>query len=285
MLRRLLLTLLLVTLASLSLSACFATPSQSGTGSLTPPASNATPQATGSPASSLTPDLTSTPVQLAGVAISMNPNDFGAIACGTTVNIVFNAQISIAPGGSSQVSYTWNINNTSIPGNVTFNAGQTSQTVTYTLNNVAIQLTSTPAVSASITATSKGSAPVSANVAPTGICRLPGPFQVVGIAMSVNPSSVSSVLCGTTINITYSATVTIAPDSNAGTVSLIWNTNPGHTATSIVFAPMQTTASISITLNEISSRHTNFPRPVSISSTSPNAVNGGPAQPADQCHI
>ena len=140
MLRRLLLTLLLVTLTSLSLSACGATPSQSGTDSLTPPAFSATPQPTGSHASSLTPNVTSTPLQLAGVAISMNPNNFGAIACGTTLNLVFNAQISIAPGGSGQASYTWNINNTSIPGNVTFNAGQTSQTVAYTLSNVAIQL-------------------------------------------------------------------------------------------------------------------------------------------------
>jgi hypothetical protein len=285
MLRRLLLALLFVTLVSSSLSACFATPSQSGTGSLTPTASNPTLQATGSPTSSVTPNITSTPLQLAGVAISMNPNNFGTIACGTTLNIIFNAQISIAPGGSGQVSYTWNVNNTSIPGNVTFSAGQTSQTVTYTLSNVAIQLTSTSTVSASIMATGKGSTPVSANVAPTGVCRLPGPFQVVSIAMSVNPSSVSSVQCGTTVTITYSATVTIAPDSNAGTVSLIWSTNPGYTAISIAFAPQQTTASISITLNEISSRHTNFPRPVSISSTSPNAVNGGPARPAGQCHI
>ncbi len=284
MLRRLLLTLLLVTLVGLIVSACFATPSQSGTGSFTPTASNATAQPTDSPASSPTLDLTSVPVQLAGTALSMSPNNFGAIACGTTVNLVFNAQISIEPGGSGQVSYTWNINNTSIPGNVTFNAGQTSQTVTYTLSNVAIQLTSTSTVSASITATSKGGAPVSANVAPTGVCRLPGPFEVVGIDMSVNPASVSGVQCGATINITYIATVIIAPDSNAGTVSLIWSTNPGHTAVSIVFAPMQTTASISITLDEISSRHTNFPRPVSISSTSPNAVNGGPVQPSGPCH-
>jgi hypothetical protein len=214
----------------------------------------------------------------------MNPNNFGTLACGTTLNIVFNAQISIAPGGSGQAAYTWHIDNTSIPGNVTFNTGQTSQTVTYTLSNVAIQLTSTSSISASISATSTGSAPVSANVAPTGICRLPGPFQVVNIAMSVNPSSVTGVNCGAPVSITYIATVTIAADSNAGTVSLVWSTNPGHTGVSIAFAPLQTTATISITLTEISSRHTSFPRPVSISSTSPNVVNGGPIQPAGPCH-
>jgi len=280
MLRRLLLTLLLVTLVSLNVSACGTTPSQSGTQSLTPDTS----RATGSPASTLTPNGTSTPLQLAGIAISMNPSNFGAIACGTTVNIVFSAQISLASGGSGQVSYTWNINHALIPGNVTFSTGQTTQTVTYTLNNVAIQLTSTSAVSASINATSKGSAPVSANVAPTGICRLPGPFQVVSIAMSVNPSSVSSIKCGAVVNITYSATVIIASDSNAGTVSLVWNTNPGHAAASIAFAPQQTTATISITLTEVSSRRTNFPRSISITSTSPNTVNGGPVQPSSQCH-
>ena len=214
----------------------------------------------------------------------MTPNNFSTIACGTAVNIVFTAQVSIVPGGSGLVSYNWNINNTSIPDNVNFNAGQTTQTVTYTLNNVAIQLTSTSAIKASIMATGKGSAPVSANVAPSGVCRLPGPFQVISIAMSVNPSSVSSIHCGAPVNITYSATVTIGPDSNAGTVSLIWNTNPGHSATSITFAPLQTTATISITLEEVSSHHTNFPLPVSISATAPNTVNGGPVQPSGQCH-
>ena len=287
MLRRLLLTLLLVTLVGLNVSACGNTPSPSGTGSPTPSTSNTTmtPQATASPASSPTPVVTSTPLQLAGIAISMNPSNFGVIACGATVNIVFNAQISIASGGIGLVTFTWNINHTSIPGTVTFSAGQTTRTVSYTLSNVAIQLTSTSAVSASISATSMASTPVSANVAPTGICRLPGPFQVVGIAMSVNPPSVSNIQCGAVVNITYSATVTIAPNSNAGTVSLVWTTNPGHPGASIVFAPLQTTATISITLTEVSSRHTNFPRPVSISSTSPNAINAGPVQPAGPCHI
>ncbi len=281
MFRRLLQTLLLLTLVGLNMSACGATPSQSGTVSLTPSTSNATNTL---PASSPTPNGTSTPLQLAGISISINPGNFGAIACGTTVNILFSAQISLASGSNGQVSYTWDINHTSIPGHVTFSTGQPTQTIAYTLSNVAIQLTSTSAISASISATSQGGAPVSANVSPTGICRLPGPFQVVSIAMSVNPSSISAIQCGSTVNITYSATINIAPDSNAGTVSLIWNTNPGHTGVSILFAPQQTTATISVTLNEISSRHTNFPRPVSISSTSPNVVNAGPVQPAGPCH-
>ena len=284
MLRRSLLLLLLVTLIGLNVSACGPTPTRSG--ALTPTASDATstPLAAVSPTGSLTPNLTSTPLQLAGVSISLNPSNFGTIACGTSLNIVFSAQITLASGGSGVVAYTWNIDHTSIPGNVTFSTGQTVQTVSYTLNNVAIQLTSTSTVSASINAGSTGSASVSANVVPTGICRLPGPFQVVSINMSVNPSTVDSVTCGAFVNITYSATVTIAPDSNAGTVSLVWSTNPGHPGASIVFAPLQTVGTVTVTLDEVSSHHTNFPRPVSISSTSPNVVNGGPVRPAGQCH-
>ena len=282
MLKRSILLLLFCVCIGLA-SACGAVPSQTGSSTTTVP--NTTPVTSVTPASSLTPDGTSTPAHPAGAAISMNPNNFSTIACGTTLNIVFNAQISIAPGGSGQVAYTWDIDHTSIPGNVTFNTGETSQTVTYTLSSVAIQLNSASAISASITATGSGAAPVSASVAPTGVCRLPGPFQVVSIAMSANPSSVSNVLCGSFVSITYSATVTIAPDSNAGTVSLIWSTNPGHTGTSIAFAPTQTTATISITLNESSSRRPGFPRPVSLSSTSPNAITGGPIQPSGQCHI
>lgn len=279
MLRRSIWILLLVILMGLDLSACGV--SQTGTVSNT---TSTTPLATASPALSTTANLTSTPLQIAGVSITMNPNNFGTIACGTSLNIVFSALISVASGGSGQVSYTWNINNTSIPGNVTFNTGQTSQMATYTLSNVTIQLNSTSITSASISAVSKGGAPVSANVAPTGVCRLPGPFQVVSIAMSVNPSTVSSVVCGPSVNITYIATVTIAPDSNAGTVSLVWSTSPGHPGASIAFAPMQTVGTVSITLSEVSSRHTNFPRPVSIASTSPNVFNGGPIRPGGQCY-
>lgn len=284
MLRRSILLLLVVTLIGLNVSACGPTPTQSG--ALTPTASDATntPQAAVSPTGSLTPNVTGAPLQVAGIAISMNPSNFGTIACGTTLNIVFSAQISVASGGSGAVAYTWNINNTSIPGNVTFSTGQTVQTVSYTLNNVAIQLNSTSTVSGSITAANGGSASVSANVAPAGVCRLPGPFQVVSISMSVNPATVDSVACGAFVNITYSATVTIAPDSNAGSVSLVWSTNPGHTGASIAFAPLQTVGTVSVTLNEVSSRHTSFPRPVSISSTSPNVVNGGPVRPGGQCH-
>ncbi|MGH2494838.1 MAG: hypothetical protein ACRDIV_09045 [Ktedonobacteraceae bacterium] len=284
MLRRSLLLLLLVTLIGLNVSACGPTPTRSG--ALTPIASDAssTPPAAVSPTGSLTPNLTSTPLQLTGVSISMNPSNFGTIACGTSLNIVFSAQITAASGGNGAVAYTWNIDNTSIPGNVTFSTGQTVQTVTYTLNNVAMQLTSTSTVSASINAGSTGSASVSANVVPTGVCRLPGPFQVVSINMSVNPSTVDAVACGAFVNITYSATVIIAPDSNAGTVSLVWSTNPGHASVSIVFAPLQTVGTVTVTLDEVSSHHTSFPRPVSISSTSPNVVNGGPVRPAGQCH-
>lgn len=284
MLRRSILLLLLVTLVGLNVSACGPTPTRSG--ALTPTASDATSTvpAVGSPTGSLTPNATGTPLQLAGIAISMNPGNFGTIACGTSLNIVFSAQISAASGGSGVVTYTWNIDNTSIPGNVTFSTGQTVQTVTYTLSNVAIQLTSTSTVSGSITASSGGGAPVSANVVPSGICRLPGPFQVVSISMSANPATVDSVACGAFVSITYIATVTIAPDSNAGTVSLVWSTNPGHAGASIAFAPLQTVGTVSVTLNEGSSHRPSFPRPVSISSTSPNVVNGGPVRPAGQCH-
>jgi hypothetical protein len=101
--------------------------------------------------------------------------------------------------------------------------------------------------------------------------------------MSVNPASVSGVACGSIINITYIATVAIAPDSNAGTVTLVWNAVFQHPAASITFAPTQTLGTITLTLPEKAAHYGGFPRPVSIASTSPNAFSSAPIVPSGQC--
>jgi len=213
----------------------------------------------------------------------MNPSNFSTFACETSIAIVLAAQITVSGGSGGQVHYTWNINHVATTANITFAPGQTSQAVNDTINNVVVQLNSASLVSISISAVSSSGSPVTASLVPTGVCHLPGPFEVVSIAMSVNPASVNGILCGTVVNITYIATVTIAADSDAGTVTLVWNTVYAHTVVTLFFAPAQTVGTVTLTVPQKAEHHSAFPRPVSIASTSPNAYNSAPVQPVGQC--
>lgn len=244
------------------------------------------PTPSSSPALSPTPSSAAlAPLHITGVVLGVSPNNISSIACGASADLVFSATITSNSGNlGGQVPYTWNIDQTNISGSVTFTRGQTSKTVTYTLSGVVIQLSSPSAVSGLITVGNPGSSITSSTVGIAGVCRLPGPFQVVHLSISTNPASISTIACGTTINVTYTATVTIAPDSNAGTVQLVWNYGgASHPATSVAFAPTETVKAVSVTLNGKLGRFTGFPRPVSIASTSPNAVSSASALPTGTC--
>ncbi len=242
------------------------------------------PTPSSSPALSPTPSAALAPLHITGVVIGVSPSNISNIACGASTNLVFTATITSNSGNlGGQVPYTWSINHTNISGSVTFTPGQTTKTVAYTLSGVVIQLSSPSAVSGLIAVGNPGSSITSSTVGLTGVCRLPGPFQVLHLSISTNPASISNIACGTTINVTYTATVTIAPDSNAGTVQLAWSYGGSHPATSVAFAPTETVKTVSVTLTGKLGRFTGFPRAVSIASTSPNAVSSASAQPSGTC--
>ncbi len=242
------------------------------------------PTPSSSPALSPTPSAALAPLHITGVVIGVSPSNISNIACGASTNLVFTATITSNSGNlGGQVPYTWSINHTNISGSVTFTPGQTTKTVAYTLSGVVIQLSSPSAVSGLIAVGNPGSSITSSTVGLTGVCRLPGPFQVVHLSISTSPASISNIACGTTINVTYTATVTIAPDSNAGTVQLVWSYGGSHPATSVAFAPTETVKTVSVTLTGKLGRFTGFPRAVSIASTSPNAVSSASAQPSGTC--
>lgn len=231
-----------------------------------------------------TPSLTPVPPSVTGIAMGVSPASFSGVGCGSEANIVFSAAITIAAGSTGgQIPYSWNIDHTNIAGTVTFASGETSKTVTYTLSNYAVQLSSTSAVSGSISVGTPGKSVTSSSVGPTGTCKLPGPFEVTGIALLVSPASLTSITCNTTITVTYTATVTIAADSNAGTVVLVWTIGSYHQTVSLVFAPTQTIHTVSYSQTGKIVKVATFPRLGTIASTSPNAVTSASVKPAGTC--
>lgn len=239
-----------------------------------------------SPTLAPTLSLTSVPAHLTGVVLSVTPGSFSSVGCGTSSKIVFTAVIAVSAGNIvSSVSYKWNINQSNSTGSLIFAPGETSKTVTYTLSNYVVQLNSASTVTGSITASSAGNSITSSSIRPSGNCSLPGPFQVTNIALSVNPSSIAKMPCGTPITIVYTATITIAPDSNAGVVQLTWNIQNFHRSTSITFAPAQAVQTITYTdSGKLASGDSNgFPRSVSIASTSPNAISSATIKPVGLC--
>ena len=247
------------------------------------PADTQTTTAVASPASSPTPAQSSGLLHLTGVALAVNPSSFAGIPCGTATNFVFTASISVAENSGGTVSYTWNVLNTNISGSVTFAPGETSKAVTYTLSNYTVQLSSTSSVFGSLSAQATGNTLTSSPNGPGGVCKLPGPFQVIGINIITSPPSLTGIACSSTITVVYTATITIAPDSNAGTVQLTWTVGNQHPAVSVVFAPTQTVKVITYSETGKIGRFSPFPHGAALASTSPNAVSSASVKPTGVC--
>ena len=108
-------------------------------------------------------------------------------------------------------------------------------------------------------------------------------FQVQGITIAVSPTSIAGMACGTPVNVTYTATITIAPGSQGGTVKLTWTIGSTSSPASITFAPGESVKTVSSTDIGSLARNNSYPRSASIISTSPNAVNSTTVRPAGTC--
>lgn len=284
--KRVLFVRCLCCLVVLTLISCGSTPTGSSNPAPTYGPTNPVSASPESAVSSPPATHTSTPLQVTGISITMNPANFSTINCGASLNIVFTAQITVASGsGGGTIPITWNIDQSSIAGTASFTPGETSRTVTYVLSNYAVQLNSSSTVSGSLSAGKAGNTLTSSTATPSGRCNLPGPFQVVSITITTNPASIATIPCGTVINVTYTASVMIAPNSNAGTVNLTWNAVYRHPAVSITFAPAQTLGTTSVVLTGKVNHTTLFLQPVSLASSSPNVIQSAGVTPggAGQC--
>ena len=219
------------------------------------------------------------PMQVTGLSGMANPSTLTHLTCGGTANFSYVAAIFVNAGSrGGQVTFTWNANGSPTPGSVTFAPGDTSKTVTYALNNVAIQYGST--ANATVTLKVTNSSQI-VTIKPTGNCTFPGPFAVTGVSASVSPASLTGIPCNTTITVVYSVTVTIAPNSNGGTAVVQMMIGQYHRSASAVFAPGTTVQHLAFTTTPTLTRNT--PPPMTFASTTPNAVNSISVKPAGQC--
>jgi hypothetical protein len=237
---------------------------------------------TGTTDSSLTP--TTAPFQITSVQTTLSPKTFYGISCGSTVNFTFTTVITIAVGSSGgTVNYTWNIGSSHLPGSVSFASGDTSKSVTYVLKTVANPLT-VSSVSGSLSATLDGNTINSAPVSATGLCSFPGKFAVTNISISVSPGSVSGISCNSFITFNYTATITVAPNTNGGTVILQWFRAPNPTLLNFgPYIPGQTTQTVTFSLTGKVLLNNLFPAPESITVTRPNLFTSTAVKPAGLC--
>ena len=122
-----------------------------------------------------------------------------------------------------------------------------------------------------------------ANANATATARALASFKVQRIIISVRPASIAGMTCGTPVNVTYTATITIAPGSPGGTVKLTWNIGSTSTPASATFAPGETVKTVSITDMGTLARNNSYPRNGSITSTSPNVVKSTTIRPIGTC--
>src|SRR5207253_1372963 len=153
------------------------------------------------------------------VTTSVTPNTLTSISCGSNTDFTFSSVIAVDEGsGGGTLSYIWNIGPNHIPGTITFAPSEMSKTLTYTVKGVSSS--AAPSLSGSLSVNDNGTMMTSTPATVTGICSFSGKFQITNLTISVSPSAVTGVICGNYITFVYSATVTVTPNTNGGTVVL-----------------------------------------------------------------
>ncbi len=140
-------------------------------------------------------------------------------------------------------------------------------------------------------ATATANAQANANATATAQAAVPPtptptPFTVKSVTIAVDPSSVASYACGTSITVTYTATFVVASNSPGGTVQFMYTINNGRSSqnASLTFAAGQTTKTYSFTWSgNLPDDHT-YPGIGEVITSSPNQVTSNGAQPSGQCY-
>jgi serine/threonine protein kinase len=172
----------------------------------------------------------------------------------------------------------------------TANAQATATANAQNTNNANATATANAQNSANATATAVTQANINANATATAASATQtagatSPFTVQSVTMSVNPTSIAGVACGTYITVTYTATFVVASNSPGGTVQFSYTVNNGRGSTnaSLTFAAGETTKTYSFTWSgNLPADHT-YPGIGEVITSSPNQVTSQGIQPSGQC--
>lgn len=76
------------------------------------------------------------------------------------------------------------------------------------------------------------------------------PLHVSGFAMAVTPGNLSSITCGATTNLVFSAAISVS-ESTGGTLPYTWNVGSTHTSGTVTFTAGQTSKVVSYTASGV----------------------------------
>jgi hypothetical protein len=122
--------------------------------------------------------------------------------------------------------------------------------------------------------------PTSTSTAASGVV-----FQVTSVGMSVQPTSITGMACGTTVTVTYTAVFHAPANTQGGIVQFTYTVNNGRgqNPASVTFAPGQTTQSYSFTWSGALPADHTYPGLGGVQVTSPNQYTSQLVAPTGQC--
>jgi hypothetical protein len=243
-----------------------------------PPTSTSTPMPT--------PTTKPVPFKVTSVDMSVMPGSIAGIPCGTYLTVTYKATIHVTPhgpGGTVQFGYTVNNGRSQNMASVKFAPGETSKTYSFTWSG-ALPADHTYPEPGGIDVTSPNQL-ISPLVGPSGMCVSQAAFVVTGIDMAVSPTSIQGLTCGTSIVVTYTATIHVAANSPGGTVQFGYTVNNGRSqnTASVKFAPGETSKTYSFTWSGALPADHTYPEPGGIDVTSPNQLISPMVGPSGTC--
>jgi predicted thioesterase len=224
--------------------------------------------------------------QVTKIDMAVSPTSIQGLSCGTSLVVTYTATIHVAansPGGTVQFNYTVNNGRSQTPASLNFNPGETTKLYKFTWSG-ALPADHTYPEAGGIQVTSPNQL-TSSLVGPTGQCASSAAFQVTGVDMSVSPTSIQGLSCGTSVVVTYTATIHVAANSPGGTVQFSYTVNNGRgqTPASITFSPGQTVRTYSFTWSGALPADHTYPGPGGIQVTSPNQLTSPLVAPTGTC--
>ena len=245
-----------------------------------------TPGGTASPPPTSTQTTAHVPLKVTSVTMSVTPESIANLSCGTNLTVTYTALFHVAAnsaGGTVHFNYTVNNGRGQTPASITFNPGETTKSYTFTWSG-ALPVDHTYPEPGGVQVTSPNQL-TSLLVEPTGQCTPLAAFQVTKVDMTVSPASIQGLSCGTSVVVTYTATIHVAANSPGGTVQFSYTVNNGRgqTPASITFSPGQTIRTYTFTWSGALPADHTYPEPGGIQVTIPNQLTSQLVAPTGMC--